>query len=106
LEGMTINSGDGPRTKEERDNLDNVQVSVNGGGGNSATYLTRRIARDFPEILNRMKSGEFKSVRAAAKEAGIVKDPTPLQLLHRAWKKATLNGNLRRTVARGGTPSR
>lgn len=30
--------------------------------GNSADYLTRRIARDFPDILERMKSGEFKSV--------------------------------------------
>lgn len=39
-----------------------------------ATYLTRRIARDRPDIIKRMKDGEFTSVRAAAKEAGIVKD--------------------------------
>ncbi len=38
-----------------------------------AEYLTRRIARDNPELLERMKAGEFKSVRAAAIEAGIVK---------------------------------
>jgi len=58
-------------------------------GIRDADYLTRRIARDFPEILERMKNGEFKSVRAAAKEAGIVKDPTGLQLLQRAYNKAT-----------------
>ena len=43
-------------------------------GSRDADYPTRRIARDFPEILERMKSGEFRSVRAAVKEAGIVKD--------------------------------
>jgi hypothetical protein len=40
--------------------------------GDSAEYLTARIARDNPEILERMKAGEFPSVRAAALEAGIV----------------------------------
>jgi hypothetical protein len=57
--------------------------------GNSATYLSRRIARDRPDILQRMKDGEFPSVRAAAIEAGIVKVPTALDLLKRAWAKAT-----------------
>jgi len=42
-------------------------------GSNSADRLTARIARDHPDILGRMKAGEFKSVRAAALEAGIVK---------------------------------
>jgi len=41
--------------------------------GNAADYLTRRIARDRPDILERMKAGEFRSVRQAALEAGIVK---------------------------------
>lgn len=49
------------------------------GQGNRASYLTRRIARDRPDVLERMKAGEFKSVRAAAKEAGIVKERTPLE---------------------------
>jgi hypothetical protein len=48
--------------------------SSNGKGDNitfnsrrtDANYLTRRIARDHPDILRRMKAGEFKSVRAAA----------------------------------------
>jgi hypothetical protein len=42
--------------------------------GNSADYFTARIARDRPDILERMKAGEFSSVRQAAKEAGIVNE--------------------------------
>lgn len=34
--------------------------------GTDAEYLTARIARDRPDILDRMKAGEFRSVRAAA----------------------------------------
>lgn len=41
--------------------------------GVSTKYLSRRIARDRPDILDRMKAGEFRSVRAAALAAGIVK---------------------------------
>jgi hypothetical protein len=41
--------------------------------GTSASYLARRIARDRPDILKRMKAGEFKSVHAAAREAGLIK---------------------------------
>jgi hypothetical protein len=59
------------------------------GRGNDVSYLTARIARDHPDILERMKAGAYKSVRAAAKEAGIVKDLTPLQQVQRAWKRAT-----------------
>jgi hypothetical protein len=39
-------------------------------------YLLRRLARDAPEVLERVKSGEIKSARAAAIEAGIIK-PVP-----------------------------
>jgi hypothetical protein len=35
-------------------------------GGNEPDYLTSRIARDRPDVLERMKAGEFPSVRAAA----------------------------------------
>jgi hypothetical protein len=34
--------------------------------GNSQAYLLRRLARDAPEVLERVKSGEVKSARAAA----------------------------------------
>ena len=45
-------------------------------GSNSTDYLTARIARDHPEIFTRMKNGEFDSVAAAAREAGIYKERT------------------------------
>lgn len=40
-------------------------------GSNRADYLIARIARDHPSIWERMKQGEFASVAAAAREAGI-----------------------------------
>ncbi len=45
------------------------------------------MAKGRPDILERMKAGEFRSVRAAAIAAGIVKVPTRLQQLQRVWKK-------------------
>jgi hypothetical protein len=42
--------------------------------GTSADYLTARIARDNPEVLEGMKQGKYRSVRAAAIDAGII-DP-------------------------------
>jgi hypothetical protein len=57
------------------------------GRGNHASYLTARIARDAPAVLQRMKAGEFKSVRAAALEAGIIKAEDPVKLALRAVSK-------------------
>jgi hypothetical protein len=65
--------------------------NINSFNGTSADYLARRIARDHPDILERMKAGDYKSVRAAAKDAGIVKDKTPLQHVQTSWKHATLD---------------
>lgn len=42
--------------------------------GTDSEYLTARIARDRPDILERMKAGEYRSVRSAAIDAGII-DP-------------------------------
>jgi len=36
--------------------------------------LARRIARDRPDVLERMKAGEYKSVRAAARDAGFIRE--------------------------------
>jgi hypothetical protein len=44
---------------------------VKGSGGQK--YLVARIARDRPDVLERMKQGEFLSVRQAAIAADIVK---------------------------------
>jgi hypothetical protein len=49
-------------------------INFDSKGGDRAEYLAARIARDRPDILERMKAGEFPSVRAAAREAGIIKD--------------------------------
>ena len=51
--------GDGPGRGHKRD--DNI---ISFQQGTSADYLARRIARDRPDVLERMKSGEYKSVRA------------------------------------------
>jgi hypothetical protein len=41
--------------------------------GTSAGYLTSRIAREAPEVLEEMKEGKHASVRSAAVKAGIIK---------------------------------
>ena len=53
--------------------------------GETQAYLLRRLARDAPELFERVRIGEIKSARAAAIEAGIIipfpslqlKDPLP-----------------------------
>jgi hypothetical protein len=57
--------------------------------GTGADYRTARIARDRPDILKRMKAGEFKSVNAAAIAAGFVHPPPALKELLRIWRKAS-----------------
>jgi hypothetical protein len=47
---------------------------------NSADYWTARIARDAPDIYNGMLQGEYRSVNAAAIEAGIVNAKTRYSL--------------------------
>ena len=42
----------------------------------SAAYLQARLRRDAPEVADALERGEFKSARAAAIEAGIIK-PVP-----------------------------
>lgn len=51
-----------------------VGPQVHNGGVTTSAYLTARLARDFPEIHQRMQRGEFTSVAAAAKAAGIYRD--------------------------------
>jgi hypothetical protein len=56
-------------------------------GTNNVSYLTARLQRDAPEIAARL--GEFGSVAAAARAAGIVRERTPLQRLLAIWKRAS-----------------
>src|SRR5712691_3727127 len=57
--------------------------------GNRSDYLVARIARDRPDVLERMKAGEFASVREAARTAGIVKQTSLVQQVLKLWQKAT-----------------
>lgn len=41
--------------------------------GDNPDYLAARIARDRPDIQEKLKAGEYRSIRAAAVEAGIVR---------------------------------
>jgi hypothetical protein len=53
--------------------------------GNSASYLVRRLKRDRPDIADALARGEYKSARAA----GIVRVPTPVEIVRRAWKRTS-----------------
>ena len=57
--------------------------------GNRSAYLVARMARDRPDILERMKAGEFASVREAAREAGIIREVSLVEQVLRLWQKAT-----------------
>jgi hypothetical protein len=57
--------------------------------GNSREYLASRIKRDRPDVFADLEAGKYPSVRQAAIAAGIVKVPTTLQVLTKAWGKAT-----------------
>jgi len=64
---------------------DNVRKS---SGGNDTTYALRRLARDKPELLDKIEAGEL-SVNAAAIQAGIRKKPTPEDQCLRAFRKCS-----------------
>jgi len=49
-----------------------------------------RLASDHPALFEKVQRGELR-IKTAAREAQIIKDPTPLQLTQRAWKHATLD---------------
>ena len=61
-------------------------------GTGRADYLTARIARDRPDILERMKQGEFQSVAEAARAAGIQ--------IAKARKTVTLSDKVERVAER------
>jgi hypothetical protein len=74
----------GARTDQHLDNIKKLN-----DGGTASQYLLRRLAREQPEILAAYERGDFKSVRAAAIAAGIVKVPTALDQLRKDWRKAS-----------------
>ena len=69
---IPLNTNGGDRKSDNQYNNYNTEtVSIQ---GTDSEYLTARIARDRPDILERMKAGEYRSVRSAAIDAGII-DP-------------------------------
>jgi hypothetical protein len=58
-------------------------------GSTHAAYLVRRLKRDFSEIAEALARGEFKSARAAAIAAGIIKPPTPFERILKLLPKLT-----------------
>lgn len=69
--------------KSEKPSLFNKE----GFYGTSSSYLTDRIATQAPHVLEGMKAGEYRSVRAAAIAAGIIKVPVPLEKIKKGWAK-------------------
>ncbi len=61
------------------------------GYGNQTAYLMARIARDRPDVLERVKQGEFKSAAEAARAAGIAPKRT---------KTVALSDNVERLATR------
>ena len=65
-----------------RDNRDNVTVRSQGDGGNSAAYIAARLKKaGRDDLLEQIGPGKpFRSIRAAAIEAGIIKPVPSIQL--------------------------
>jgi hypothetical protein len=56
--------------------------------GRGTAYRLKRLKRDCPDLYEKVIAGEL-STSAAAIAAGILKPPTPLADLRRAWNKAS-----------------
>lgn len=54
-----------------------------------SAYFRQRLKTHSPAILKDLDDGKFKSVRSAAIAANLIKEPTKLDALKRAWRKAT-----------------
>jgi len=54
-----------------------------------AAYWRGRLKREHPEIHARLETGDITSVRAAALEAGLIRERTPMMDLRRAWGHAS-----------------
>jgi len=57
--------------------------------GENPSRLVARLKRDHRDVFVALERGEYQTVRAAARAAGIVKTKTPLEQLEHWWKKAT-----------------
>ncbi len=84
--------------KRGRPSKENAAVGrhkIKGQGSNNSQRLLRRIARDYPQILKAYEAGEYRSVRAAAIEAGIIKIPTSFERTEKNILKGRSEWNTR-----------
>lgn len=81
---LAKNGGD---RKSKAFNNQSYNVRLKSGFGNNEKYLLARLKRDHPDIRSAYERGDFKSVRAAAIEAGIVKVPSWSQRMDKLWSK-------------------
>lgn len=71
-----------------------IDTSTRGG---NTDYTLRRLARDCPEMLDRIEAGEL-SVNAAAIAAGIRKKPTPEELTVANFRKCENKAEVLKTL--------
>lgn len=55
----------------------------------NAAYFRRRLKRDHPAIFADLEEGRYRSTRAAAAAAGLIRLPSRLDALKREWSKAS-----------------
>jgi len=81
-----MDHGGDRRSQQFQDNNCNLEKPTQ---GNSPRYLRQRLKKEYPDIYAALERKEYRSPYAAAKAAGFVRDATALQLLKRAWDKAS-----------------
>lgn len=67
-EGISVVSQHGGRRNKQADKKEIISLH-----GTNASYRVARLKRDHPDIIVRLAAGEFKSVSAAERAAGVVK---------------------------------
>jgi hypothetical protein len=72
----------------DRSKSDNIQDAVPAPSGTSKQAAVRRLRKERPDLLEKVKAGEI-SAHAAAVEAGFRKRPSVLDVLRAAWRKAS-----------------
>mgnify|MGYP000583100117 CR=1 FL=1 len=75
IEIPALNKHGGDRKSDNQ--VDNVNLNKS-KGGNSKEYILARLNRDYPEIAQDLADGQYKSVREAAKAAGLIKQESNL----------------------------
>lgn len=74
---LKTHGGDRRSEQAGQDQADNISLKQAGTG---AVYLKARLQRDHPDLAEALERGKIKSARAAAIEAGIIKDIPSIQL--------------------------